>query len=224
MLCHSHMTHVMIPSAVLMASLLGSGHCALMCGGLVTVSARSFWQQFFYHAGRLSGYMLLGGISGWLGENALAHLPPLLSEAAAWMIALSFVALGWIGWRDGSWHLPMPGASWVSRWSAEALRRLIESPVKRRGLYSAAIGFLSLFLPCGWLYSFVLASAALADPLKAAGMMAVFWAGTLPALAVSPWILNKFIFLPRRVMPRISSVLLMMAGLLPILFRYFKFT
>lgn len=224
MQCHSDVTHVMIPAAVLMASLAGSGHCALMCGGLVMSAARSVWQQFYYHAGRLLGYAVLGGLSGWLGESAVARLPAGVSEWAAWMIALSFIALGLAGWKNGSWHLPVPGAAKINQWTLHLFRRLTDSSRPERSYYAGLIGLLSIFLPCGWLYSFVLASASMADPLKGALMMAVFWTGTLPALAVSPWIMSKIFSLPKGIMPKISSVLLIAAGVLPILLRYLKFS
>lgn len=220
--CHSGVTHVLVPSAVLTASLLGSGHCALMCGGLVMSAARSAWQHFLYHSGRLAAYAGLGFISGTVGENVMTQLPQGVSAAAAWAVALSFVALGWMGWKKGGLHLPVPGADKINTWTVRLFRSLTDPAKPGRHYYAALIGALSIFLPCGWLYSFVLASVTMADPLKGAGLMAVFWAGTLPALVVSPWLMRKVLFLPEAVMPKLSSLLLIAAGVLPILMRYVK--
>ncbi len=222
--CHHDAAHLMIPSAVFMASLLGSGHCAFMCGGLVLSAARTFWQQFFYHAGRLSGYMVLGALSGWLGESAVTHLPPGLSEGIAWFLALSFIVLGISAWKGSSWHMPLPGTAKVNEWTVKVFRRFTDPSRPRRGYYAGLVGLLSIFLPCGWLYSFVLASVSLANPLKGALMMAVFWAGSLPALMLSPWLMRKIFSAAESVTPRVSSALLIAAGVLPILFRYLKLT
>ena len=218
--CHSNVTQAVIPSAVLMASLLGSGHCALMCGGLVVSAARSAWQQFFYHVGRLMGYVALGAISGWLGHNAINNFPAGASEVIAWLIALSFIVLGVIGWKGGSWHLSFPGGQALNRWTVSAFQHFTDTKKQPRKYYAGVVGMLSIFLPCGWLYSFVLASISIADPLKGAWMMLVFWIGTLPALIVSPLILKKLFSLTGNYAPKISALLLIAAGILPILFRY----
>lgn len=223
MQCHTSVAHVMIPSAVLMASLLGSGHCALMCGGLVVSAARTFWQNFFYHAGRLLGYLVLGGLSGWLGQNVATQFPAGVSEAVAWLVALSFIGLGVVGWKQGSWHLPIPGSARINQWTVRLFRQLTDTKKPQRAYYAGAIGLLSIFLPCGWLYSFVLASASIADPLKSAAMMGVFWAGTVPALVISPLLLRKVFSVTEGVAPKVSSLLLIAAGLFPILLRYIRF-
>lgn len=218
--CHAHAAQVLIPSAVLAASLMGSGHCALMCGGLVTMSARSSVQQALYHFGRLAMYSALGFLSGMMGESAAVHLPEAASTAAAWGLALSFIVLGWMGWKGSGWHISLPGARFLSALSQRLFALLGQASKTSRNLFSLAAGALSIFLPCGWLYSFVLAAVSTADPVRGALLMSVFWAGTLPALAVFPWVLRKAAVFPEALAPRISSLLLMAAGVLPIVLRY----
>ena len=60
--------------AVVTASLLGSGHCAGMCGPLALMasigpatSAQLARRMSFYHVGRLIGYMSLGAAVGGVG-------------------------------------------------------------------------------------------------------------------------------------------------------------
>ncbi len=222
---------VLIPSAVLAASLAGSGHCALMCGGLVSAAARSGGAQIMYHLGRLAGYVILGAVSGWLGGRAVARLPEWGSTAVAWAVGLSFVWIGVSGWRSGSWHFAVPGSAAASRW----ITRLTSGRSSGRGsgspsdpaaysaevLYAAAIGALSIFLPCGWLYGFVLASLSTADPVGGALLMTAFWAGTLPALVASRWLVRGLARLTGAFAPKLSALLLIAAGVLPILSRYF---
>ena len=57
---------------VFAASVVGSPHCAAMCGGFValaTHSPQSKKSQFYYHIGRLITYLSLGAIVGFLGKN-----------------------------------------------------------------------------------------------------------------------------------------------------------
>ena len=68
--CHSHVdATVLVPTAVLLASFLGSGHCVAMCGGLVVATTRSALGIMFYHLGRLISYSTLGLVFGYMGER-----------------------------------------------------------------------------------------------------------------------------------------------------------
>jgi len=223
---------VLIPSAVLAASLAGSGHCVLMCGGLVSAAARSGGGQLMYHVGRLAGYVALGAVSGWLGGRTVARLPEWGSTAVAWAVGLSFVWIGVAGWRKGSWHFAVPGSAAAGRW----ITRLTSGRASGHGpaaspdpiaaycaevFYAGAVGLLSIFLPCGWLYGFVLASLSTMDPIEGALLMTAFWAGTLPALVVSRWLVRGLARLTGAFAPKLSAILLIAAGVLPILSRYF---
>ena len=44
-------------------------------------------------------------------------------------------------------------------------------------------GFLSIFLPCGWLWTFLSAAATTGSATKGALLMLVFWLGGLPAFS-----------------------------------------
>ena len=60
-----------------LTALLASGHCIGMCGGLVAAyslklplkadGGSPLMAHFLYGAGRIMTYMLLGGLSGWIG-------------------------------------------------------------------------------------------------------------------------------------------------------------
>jgi len=47
---------------------------------------------------------------------------------------------------------------------------------------SLAIGALTAFLPCGWLYAFLAAAASTGAPVYGAFVMGAFWAGSVPIL------------------------------------------
>ena len=88
--------------SLFLAGLLGGGHCAAMCGGIV--GALSFGSQrrapswphiLLFNAGRIGSYMLIGAIAGSLG-NALGLLPQLhLIQTLLYLIAnLILIGLG----------------------------------------------------------------------------------------------------------------------------------
>jgi sulfite exporter TauE/SafE len=103
---------------------------------------------------------------------------------------------------------------------ARALRRgfsLVSDkpPLVRAGV----VGLLSGFLPCGWLWAFVVTAAGTGSALKGAVVMAAFWAGTVPAL-IAVGLGLQLISAPfRQRVPVITAILLMALGLYAILGR-----
>ena len=179
--------------AVFSASLLGSLHCAGMCGPFCAVAVsggRSAGHagllHVAYHGGRLITYMLMGAAAGAAGAlvdlaSALAGLQPIaLALAGGTMILFGFAEIARLkGWKLGSsWGHWRPPAVWT---------RLIQTgqrfAAKRSALPRALIiGLLTTLLPCGWLYAFVVTAAGSGSPTAGAAVMAAFWVGTLPVL------------------------------------------
>ena len=188
-----------IPFAVLGASLLGSGHCAAMCGGLVLVAARDRKAAALYHLGRLIGYTGLGALAGALG-NAVLGSGPLawVSQLSSLILALGFLFLGVRLWQGKPLHLfRLPPSVW---------RKLSR-------LGPGATGLLSAFLPCGWLHAFVIGAVATRSAGVGALYLFFFWLGTLPALTLAPFAIKK-IFKPMASRaPRLSAGILIAIGI-----------
>jgi hypothetical protein len=88
-------------------------------------------------------------------------------------------------------------------------------PVVRAGV----VGLLSGFLPCGWLWAFVVTAAGTGSATKGAAVMVAFWAGTVPAL-LAVGFGTQLVSAPlRRRVPAITAVLLVCLGLYAILGR-----
>lgn len=174
---------------VFLASLLGSLHCAGMCGPFVAFavgqssSGSSLLRlHLAYHGGRLVTYALLGAVAGGLGAlvdmtSVLAGLQPIaMAVAGGLMVALGVTELvRHFGGRVGHLRPPKRLALAVQRGQRMALAL---GPTSR----ALAIGLLTTLLPCGWLYAFALTAAGTGSPLWGAVVMAVFWVGTLPVL------------------------------------------
>lgn len=176
--------------AVFVASVLGSLHCAGMCGAFCVLAVGSrdgratrVATQAAYHGGRLLVYCTLGAAAGALG--AVVDLGGSLVGAqrvaallaGGMMVVFGLVALARLaGLRVHSPALPKPIQQALATGHARALAL---APVPR----AAAIGLLTALLPCGWLYAFVVTSAGTGHALWGVATMAAFWLGTLPILA-----------------------------------------
>jgi sulfite exporter TauE/SafE len=188
-----------IPFAVLGASLLGSGHCLAMCGGLVVTVARDRKAVVRYHLGRLIGYCTLGGVAGFLGEEILQSssyiLIPWLSTL---VLTFAFVFLGVRLWMGRSLHLfRLPRGLWQ----------------KFSTFGPGTTGLISAFLPCGWLHAFVLGGVATRSPVLGALYLFCFWVGTLPALSFAPLLVGKVFQPMMKRAPRLSAIILIVIGI-----------
>lgn len=209
-----------IPATVLAAGLTGSLHCTAMCGPLVVAATlpserdsagrprRSGALIAFYQLGRLAGYVSLGAVAGALGAGVFAGVTgTTLSWVSTFVIAAAFGVLAWKAWRGEPPHL-LPASL-----SASPLRKILGAKSLPPSARAASVGALSALLPCGWLHSFVLAAATTRSAAAGAVLMAVFWTGTLPALSIAPLVIRKLLDPLRRVAPRASAVLLLLAAL-----------
>lgn len=183
---------------VVSASLLGSLHCAGMCGGFACLyggdAARSsmhtarplLTSHIAYHGGRLAAYVALGTLAGALGAGL---------DRAGEFAGLQRVA----GWVAGAflivWGLALLAHALDVRFLPALVRgqlpersaRFIGSALVRFraqsvGPRAALLGVLTGLLPCGWLWAFVVSAAGTGSALRGAAFMALFWIGTVPAL------------------------------------------
>jgi sulfite exporter TauE/SafE len=199
--------------AVLVASLLGSPHCAAMCGPLVLLFAPGAKASVAMHAARLLGYAFLGAAAGGLGValdggGALLGLQrTALFAAAAALVVFGLVTLV----RVHGFRVPAPALPRAVRDLFVRGQRVAAgwSPVRR----GAAAGLLTALLPCGWLYAFVIAAAGTASPLAGSAVMAAFWAGTLPLLAGVGAGARRLLGPIGRRSPALASLILIGAGL-----------
>ena len=206
---------------VLGASLVGSLHCAGMCGGFVAFYAagagrRAGLCHAAYNVGRLAAYALLGALAGALGAALdLAAAPVGIQRAAAMMAGALIVLWG------GATLLETLGARVPRLEPPAALRGAVargigavagQSPPTR----ALAVGLLTGLLPCGWLYAFIVTAAGTGDPLRAAGLMAVFWLGTLPVMAGLGVAVQALAGSLRRWLPAACAVAMIVVGLLAI--------
>ncbi len=170
------------------AGLVGSLHCAGMCGPLALAGCTRAQRIHLvdlggYGLGRLIAYGTLGAVFGHGGQ--------LLADAIALeilqVVALAAVALGaLVKGASVLWGLRRPANLVPTSRLATAesgsggLLAAIAPYIPRRGL---ALGLATGLLPCGLLAGAWALAAASGSAPSGAAVMAVFWAATVPGLA-----------------------------------------
>ena len=207
-------------TAILVASLIGSPHCAGMCGPFVLFCVgtekqsvkRHFAVQAAYHGGRLICYSFLGLVAGSLGAatnwggDVLGYQRIAMMIAGILMLTFGILALLRIlGVRIRKLSIPRPMADLFMRGQAFAQSR---HPVTRALL----IGLLAMLLPCGWLYLFVIWAAGTGSPLAGMLVMMAFWAGTVPILTTVGIGAQTLLGPLRKHLPAAMAIVLIIVG------------
>lgn len=214
-------------TAAFLVGLLGGGHCVGMCGGIVgavsmTLPGDKPKPPFLlgYNFGRIASYTLAGMIAGAVGSSSLFldHIFPIEQV----LFALANVMLVLLGlYLAGIWRVltrleALGGKIW--RHVQPLSRHLL--PV--RSLPQAfLLGTLWGWLPCGLVYSVLVAAIASASPTGGALLMLAFGLGTLPTLLTMGMAAVKLKgWLQRLWLRRVSGLIIVgfgVAGLLRLL-------
>ncbi len=174
--------------------LLGSVHCATMCGGISSALNLSLHQSqrrqpvrlllcvAGYQGGRIVSYALAGAAAAGLAGSAAAFVPrrELLVYGSV-IQALVLILLGL--YLSGCWRGPLAALerAGASAWQGLAPLRKRIFPVRGPG-GALAMGLLWGWLPCGLTYSALITAAASTRAETGAVYMLAFGIGTLPAL------------------------------------------
>ncbi len=208
------------------ASLLGSLHCAGMCGPLVVLAGggqASTQTSGMYNAGRILSYLVLGLVAGYAGSavnDAGGHFG---WHASATLIAAMIMFFTGVWWVIRGSHvfknspsIFKKNAVYVQRLFVSGFERIQRIPALPRAFL---IGTLTPLLPCGLLYLYVLAASGTGSPLKGALVMLVFGLGNLPVLMTVGTSLG---FLRRRLgdlAPLLSGLVLIFSAILTLTLR-----
>ena len=211
---------------VFLASLLGSLHCAGMCGAFVAFAVGSPATPggraacaAGYHGGRLVTYALLGAIAGSLGAAldwggsmlGLSRIAAVM--AGAMMIGFGVVTL--LRLRGVRLSVLRPPAGLARFVGAGQRFAMGFRPLPRATL----IGLLTTLLPCGWLWAFAITAAGTGSAAWGAATMAVFWLGTLPVLVTLGLGVQKLSGALGPRLPAMTAVALVVVGLLTVIGR-----
>lgn len=159
--------------------LLGSLHCAAMCGPLMLAlplpaggAGRFIAGRIFYQLGRIATYCSLGVIAGLVGKSIfLAGFQRWLSIALGIAILAGFLL-------SKKLALSAPVVRLVTQ-----LKSAMSSQLRRRSLRSLILlGMLNGLLPCGLVYVAMAGAVSRGSLLNGVFYMAAFGLGTLPTM------------------------------------------
>lgn len=206
--------------AVLSASLIGSAHCVGMCGPFAIMvlnekdsNSQRILSMGWYHFGRAITYMLIGSVAGLAG-SWLDQGTSLIGwqQSAAWLTGISMIAFGTFALlrliKVGTLHFQPPAR--LQTLVRAGFRKANQLP---RSVRPLAIGSVTGFLPCGWLYAFLLLAIGTSHPLTGALVMLAFWMGTVPALSVIGLGFSKMSQSWKNAIPLCTAVLMILAGI-----------
>lgn len=211
--------------ALFIVGLLGGGHCAGMCGGIVGALSLQTPQggtavlvHLAYNLGRIGSYVIAGLLAGLLGQaagNLLALQNVLYLCASLMLIAMGIYLLGFTQFLS-----PLERGG-------QALWQRIQPLTKRflpvRGIAQALpLGLLWGWLPCGLVYSALTTSLASGSAGQGALLMLAFGLGTLPNLLLAGLLLARFRrFAQARAVRVVSGLLVLGYGIIGV-FNYWR--
>jgi sulfite exporter TauE/SafE len=180
------------------AGLIGSIHCLGMCGSFAVACGGTVRESLFWHAGRLTTYMVLGALLGAFGGSIPG--PGWIAGVISTLLIVYFAAV--LAGLLPEPQVSIPGVQ-------KAASKLISRPeAGARYLF----GLVNGLLPCGLVYATLAVPVALGDPTTGAAAMLLFGLGTVPALATVTFGLRKFAFRDMR-LRRLLALGVLVAGL-----------
>ncbi len=176
---------------IFIVALLGSlGHCIGMCGGFVLAYSTSKIEagrskafqslaHTLYSLGRISAYMVIGAIFGYLGSVisfSLTAKGVLFIIIGILMILIGISLSGKLKFLTVIEH---------SLAQSKLFKKLFKIVIQSKSLPSFYLmGLLNGFIPCGLVYFFATASIASGSSVMGALVMGIFGLATVPALFI----------------------------------------
>ena len=204
---------------------VGFGHCIGMCGPIVVSLSLNLKDKnlllphLLYNSGRVVTYGVLGGVMGATGSFTLvaAHIAEIQKGAMIFagvlIIIMGLAMSGWISFGQVFGNSYNPDG-----FISKGFRRL--SQIKSPAAYFP-IGLLLGLLPCGPVYTALLAAAGagmeaagtLDGIIKGMGVMICFGLGTVPALFLVAQLADMGWLKKREIIYRIGAVLMVAVGI-----------
>lgn len=201
-----------------MLGLTGSLHCVGMCGPLSLAlpthhlsPVMKGFSMLFYQLGRIITYSVIGLLFGLFGRGLyLAGVQQWFSVVAGILVII--MAVLYFMHRGGIQISLMQG---LYQRLSRLMGRLIVSRPRTGGFL--LLGMANGLLPCGMVYIALAATVSFTHLYQAIGFMAMFGAGTLPAMMLAAYGGQFFTPSIKKSFRRAVPVFMTVAGLLLIL-------
>ena len=205
---------------------IGFGHCIGMCGPIVVSFSLNlkeksiYFPQLLYHFGRITTYIILGGVVAAAGSLTMitANIEAIQKAVMIFTGALIMIfGLAMAGWVPlGNVFKDHPGQSgFISKGFGQLLKQ-------KSTLVYLPLGLLLGLLPCGPVYTALLGAARTGmeagsthqGVLTGMGLMAAFGLGTVPALFLVARLADLGWLKSRAIVYKVGAVMMMIVGLI----------
>ena len=161
--------------------------------------------QLYYSVGRIATYTVMGVAAGALGSAVeLAGSMVGFQRAASVVAGATLILYALVSLSEVAPGLASEGGPIFGRVAGLLKRRVPNHPL--------VMGLLLGFLPCGLVYSAVIAAAALGSPGRGGLGLALFGLGTVPAL-LGISVADELLVRHRNLVNGLSQVLILAMGL-----------
>jgi sulfite exporter TauE/SafE len=194
--------------------LLGSFHCAGMCGPIAFMlpvsrdnKLKKFLQIFLYHVGRLIAYSIIGLVFGMLGKslNLFGFQQQLSVIIGILMIAVIIIPAG----KLRQFNFAAPFLFFIARFKAQ-----LGLAFNKKSMDTFfTIGFLNGFLPCGLVYLAVFGAIASGGLFEGSLYMLLFGLGTIPLMTGAIYFGGMVNGMLRKRIHKLIPALVVLAGL-----------
>ncbi len=209
-----------IVSIITIAFLGSFGHCIGMCGGIIiaysTTKIEDNWSKqkqatahILYSLGRISTYIILGAIFGFIGGVAMFNN---MANGVLLIVAGIVMILTGLSLSGKIKFLTLMEHSFSKKgWYQKQFKQLLHT----KTLTSFFIlGMLNGLLPCGLVYFFAITAASTASAAYGALVMLIFGLSTLPALFSLGFFIGLFKKTGfRNIMIRLASISVIIFGI-----------
>jgi len=200
-------------SLAFMTGLLGSGHCAGMCGALVAgffmkTEKKSVWPYLSYHFARITMYTLVGITAAILGialvsTGLLGRIQGFLQVGIGFFVII--LAMGIVGispWQFSMKFMP-----------TKILNRIFMAAAKRGSVLGASLGgLLNGLMPCPLTFAMAVNATSAPSPAEGGLMMLALGLGTLPTMLVVTFAFGKLGTKARGLMLKGAAVIMLLMG------------
>ncbi len=183
----------MNPLTPFLIGLFSSVHCLAMCGGMCGLFCRNSPSNksiLVINLGRITTYLLLGMVFAGIVQGLALRVP--IAQIGFWMRSFLGVVLIFLGMRiilnKNSLH-----TFFENNFLWKKAKRKLVILNANYSLFSDYIkGLLWGLIPCGLLYSILIAAAATQNVLHSGLFMFAFGLGTLPSMFVAAGLLKTW--------------------------------
>jgi len=195
--------------AALVTGLIGSLHCAGMCGPLLCAMpikgkapAATLVNLLLYNSGRIFSYALLGVLMG-LGGALVLRFTGIWFTYVAGVVLVLWGLLKLFSKKNNEPKMP----PFMRRWMGKLFRR-------RSAFMLPLLGMLNGIIPCGAVYAALAGASVTAGPGWGALYMLVFGLATWPALFAGYYVVGKISLKLRRYYRPATAVFMCLLGAL----------